>query len=146
MMIFTTSYERNDDIEIATVDELDAFLDTVAATGQQYGIQIAQGTITQWEPANKNDARDELPILELGIGHPERSYLIYYGEPFGWGINHDLPELAEHLAYNGGGESEERNPRRTRVSIDQAREAAREFIKTGQRPTNVDWFEPTDDD
>lgn len=88
-------------------------------------------------------------LLVLGTKCPTtipRSFLIYDGEPFGWGINHDLPELAEHLAYNGGGESEERNPRRTRVSIDQAREAAREFIKTGQRPTNVDWFEPTDDD
>lgn len=145
-MIFIGNYGRNPRIEISTVAELDEFLDKVTAAGGLYGVQIAQGTAAQWDPLNNDGAADELPVLDLGIGHPERSYLVYYGEPFGWGRDDTLTELTERLVFNCGGESEERSIQRTKVTAEQARHAAREFIKTGQRPTNVEWFEPSDDD
>lgn len=144
-MIFTTKYGRGHLVEVSTVDELDAFLDVVVTTGEQYGIQIAQGTIAQWEDGSGDDT-DDLPMLSLGIGHPERSYLIFDGEGYGWGIDSTLPELDKALVYDCGGEAEERSPKLTRVTVVQAREAAREFIEMGRRPTNVEWFEPADED
>lgn len=142
-MIFNAHYGRSPDVEIATVEELDAFLDKATATGDQYGIQIALGSIADEAERTFEDWR---PVLQIGVGHPERSFLVWYGEPFGWACEPDLLALAETLVFNCGGEAEERSPSATRVGAETAREAARQFIRTGTRPANVEWFEPTNED
>jgi hypothetical protein len=78
---------------------------------------------------------DRRPVLSLGLGRDEFSFLTYNldhvhgdhdgGKPAAWMINDEWSELPPGFC----------------VDAKTAREAAREFVTTGQRPTNVDWVE-----
>ena len=109
--------------EVTTAEEADAILDRIAADPRTY--------LTHVVPANDDS------MMELVWGHPERAMVMYADEnQGGWGFEPSLPSLTEDLNYDHGSIE----PERTRVTATAARQAVREYVTTGKRPTNLSWF------
>jgi hypothetical protein len=139
-MNYLVLWGSDKEYQVSSVAELDEFLDQVTKLGEPYVVGV-------YPPDYRNSDTspwDDPPAggLELGVGHPERSFLFWHGEGGGWGHEPDLPPLADHEAdiefrhfnevmYCGG--------ERGRVRPATARQAARQYVETGQRPTAVEW-------
>ncbi|ROO52792.1 immunity protein Imm1 of predicted polymorphic toxin system [Micromonospora sp. Llam0] len=125
---------RGNEVAVSTVEELDLVLDRVhaqaAAEDLPYAVQIHR-------PGRHG-------AIMIGIGHHERSFVDWLdrGQPHGSGnryaIDPDLDPAAETIAFDFYGDWSEVPPDRTRISPHRAREAAREFLRTGQQPS-LDW-------
>lgn len=124
---------------VSTVEELDAVLDQVAASRDADGYSYKVGVFAD------DAAVGPLPIgLEITLGHPERASVLYIG-PDGTGIGYhpDTPAWdGEPVWFNASGVPTDYGPDRLRLTPAQARHAAREFVRTGHRPTTVCWDEP----
>lgn len=121
--------------EIATVAELDRLLDDVAVVPGELPFTVAIVVPDRAAP---------IPVMmEVGVGHPERSWAFYVGEheeDAGWAYDPAVPEAGEILI-NYGGQGTEIDADRARVTPAGAREAARRFVATGgQHPTNLGWY------
>jgi hypothetical protein len=82
------------------------------------------------------------PALEIGVGHPERSFVVWLGPGGGLGVEPAAPpwpEDAPAIGFDYGGDAVFINADRGRVTPAAAREAAREFVRTGRRPTCIEW-------
>lgn len=88
---------------------------------------------------------DERRMLDIGIANPDHSVLIWHDD--------DADEVmaslgtisaAAAVAFDFGG-TWTTMPRDATVPVEVARQAVREFIRTGQRPTAVDWQVPVYD-
>ncbi|GAA3781267.1 hypothetical protein GCM10022225_82070 [Plantactinospora mayteni] len=79
--------------------------------------------------------------IMIGIGHPERSFVDWLdrSQPHGSGNRYatdpDLPPASEAIAFDFYGDWTEMPPERTRITPERAREAAREYLRTGQQPS-----------
>lgn len=118
--------------QVSTAAELDAVLDSivVAPQGLPYSVSIVAP-----------DGPDFPPMLEICVGHPERSFLYHVGDDGGraWAYQPDLPPGSEFL-FDYGGVATDAWPERTRVTPSAARDAARRFIASGgKRPRNLSW-------
>lgn len=138
-MTYVVDWGRDDnETPVSTVDELDAVLDQIGQQAAQHG-PIAVDVF----PDDDQDGTepDYVPYgLEIGIGYPDRSYVSYTGEPAsGFAYDPDLPPLEDTRTYNYGGEPAWYDPEHTRITPQQARDAAREYVRTGQRPACVRW-------
>jgi hypothetical protein len=107
--------------------ELDTVFDEIAADGQHM--------VTIY-PAN-GDLNG--PSLQVGIGHPKRGFVLWLGPDMGYGFDPALEPLDEELTFDYGGEPTDYAPDRTRVTAEQARQAAHEFVATGERTRSVAW-------
>lgn len=118
------------EVAITTPEELDSVLDEIEATGRPYLVDIT--------PAD--DDHDVPYGLQIGVGPTPRSFAIYIGEPAG-GIGYDLhlPAIDTSIVFDAGGEPTPYDPQRLRLTPDQARTAAREYVRTRQRPTYINW-------
>lgn len=78
--------------------------------------------------------------LQVGLGHPTRA-VVWFCDPSGadFGFEDDVDDQAEPITFDLGGTSTEYTADQTRVRPTTARHAALEFLRTGQRPTCLQW-------
>jgi hypothetical protein len=133
----TWGYDENADTgqfttEVSTIEELDAVLDRVAAEA------AASPQLLDIYPAGWSGLVP--PGLQLGIGHPDRATVVYAdADGSAYGFDPALPEWPEPISFDYGGQWTELDPKRTRVTPEAARQAAREYVEVGERPTSVEW-------
>ncbi|MFB6393540.1 Imm1 family immunity protein [Polymorphospora lycopeni] len=118
----------------ATVDSvtgLDTVLDSITPTG---GLPYCVSLIVP-------DGSDFPPMLQICVGHPERSFAYHVAADGSSGWAHQ-PELDNGPAFtfDYAGTPTDAWPERTRVTPAGARAAAREFLASGGgRPSNLAW-------
>jgi len=137
---FTLAWGRDDEdpsgqhtVQVRTVPELDAALDRLAeacaAVGRSRLVDVYQHSGAGEPPAPYG--------FQLVWGHPQRAALIWLGDRPGVAVDPSLPPWPEPIRHD----RDEANPRLTRLTPQRAREAVREWVQTGRRPTNVAWVE-----
>jgi immunity protein Imm1 of predicted polymorphic toxin system len=137
LVVWGSQDPSGDTAHVATVDELDQVLDRVGELRSQDGLPFLV-SISPSEPGPDSSASG----LQVGFGHPGRGRLLYVGSPGGGlGYDPDLPAWAgEELSWDFGGVPTEDDAGTLRVTPEQARRAAREYVATGTRPTCVRWL------
>lgn len=118
---------------VSTVDELDAALDqAVAAAAGDYPHLVSI------YPAEHDG--DWPPTLQIGIGHPHRSAAHWISAVgAGTGYQPDIQPWRAPISFDLGGVATDLPPEDTLVTPDAAREAAREYVRTGRRPAGLAW-------
>jgi len=139
------TWGRGNQREIGSVAELDHALDEVAADGSPrvVGIYPPEHLI----PGSSPWDGPQPPALQIGLGHPDRSFVLWLGPDTAVGSQPEAPSWpdgAAPIAFDYAGDPIFCGPDRARVTPQAARTAARLFISTGQRPTNLHWT--TDDE
>ena len=123
--VYTVVYGRRPNEEkVRTPDELDAVLDKASTDAAAAGRPSVVYVLT--------DRGAQAPFLGLGVGR-EFSYLTYGGQHAPGDLDGGVPPAW----YTSGARSE--LPAGRAVQVEAARDAAREFLLTGERPTNVEW-------
>lgn len=139
-MSYVVTWGRGNRRPASTIAELDTALDEAAASGvpRMVGIYPPEhlaGDASPWD--------EPLPAaLQVGVGHPDRSFVLWLGPEGGIGVEADAlpwPVGAADIAFDYGGDAVFAGPGRARVTPATARQAAREFVSTGQRPTCLQW-------
>lgn len=124
------------EVAISTAGELDALLDRITVTTDTDGYPFKVGIFAD------GIRYDSLPVgVEITTGHPERSSVLYLG-PGGSGLGFDdaLPVWEGGTVwFNTNGVPADYEADRLRLRPEQARQAVREFVLTGQRPTCARW-------
>lgn len=108
---------------VTTPAELDAVLDDVE---RQRGDFDTPYSVLIHREDDANTA------LQIGIGHPERAFLLRLETDGDYVVDETLVELDEELAWDYGGVATEYPPEWTRVTPAAAREAARMYVRTAQ--------------
>lgn len=122
--------ERQPRVPASTIVELDEVLDRIAAAPEPTAVDIIPADIPPGERR----------LLQIGLGHPQRSFVFYLGAPAGgYARESGVPEWDEEIVFDHGGEPTEYLPEWTRVTPMAAREAAREYLRTGTRLTLLGW-------
>ena len=139
-MTYTARWGRGNTRSLATADDLDALFDEITSSGRPQ-------TVTIYPPGYQDDP-DASPwdapppqALEVGIGHHERAYVRWLADG-SIGEQPDAPpwpEGVDDIAFDYGGDPVFCGPDRARVSPEAARDAAREYLQTGQRPNRLSW-------
>jgi len=122
---------------VQTVAELDAVLDRIESErgvdGSPFVVDITD-----------DREFDGFPVgLHMSIGGEHRAKVFWNGPPAddgGVGFEPDVPPWdGEPIRFDYGGLPTEDTPDTLRVTPATARQAAREFIETSQRPTCLAW-------
>lgn len=114
---------------IGNVDELDEVLDTIEGTRGDGNAPFVVTIIADDDP-------DAHRAIQLGVGHPERGFLLYLGDDGGYGYEPDLAPSPESIMFDYNGEATEYKPVRTRITPALVRAAARNYLTSG-RPLTV---------
>src|SRR2546423_4534842 len=118
----------DDTARISTVEDLDIALSLVARSRRR-----ARGPyVVDLLPAGTCEGG-----LQLGIGHPERAFVLDLHPSGGYAIEPGVPAWREPIAFDCGREVVEFKPEWTRVTARAAIEAARRYAPTGPRPTKL---------
>jgi hypothetical protein len=122
---------------VQTVEELDTVLDRIERQRGTDGLPFV---------VDITDDREFVgfPVgLHMSIGGQHRAKVFWNGTPAGGsgiGVEPGVsPWDGEPIAFDYGGMPTEETPDTLRVTPKAARQAAREFIETGQRPTCLTW-------
>lgn len=137
-MKYDVWYGRHGHQPVSSIGELDTVLDDAE---QQHGDGGAPLVVTIIPVVDRAEV-DELPGLEVGLGHPDRAFVFYSsadGHHTGYGIEPDVDEYPTNLGWDYSGQWTDYEPIKTRVTPATAREAARQYVATGKRPTHVQW-------
>ncbi|HYS34462.1 MAG TPA: Imm1 family immunity protein [Pseudonocardiaceae bacterium] len=129
-MRFTLYWGTDNTARINSVDDLDIHLTLLARSRGRARTPYAVDLL----PA---DARDG--GLQLGIGHPERAFVLALDRPSGYAVEPGVALWPGPIAFDCGHEVIELKPEWTRVTAEAAVEAARRYVRTGTRPTNLDF-------
>lgn len=106
----------------AQLDQLLTFLTSVRGRdGAPYSIDLL--------PAGAGDGG-----LQLGIGHPDRGFVLALDGDGGFGVQADVEPWPEPIAFDCGHDVVDFKPAWTRVKPSLAVRAAHEFVRTGSRP------------
>ncbi|TDD54753.1 Imm1 family immunity protein [Saccharopolyspora elongata] len=133
-MAFTVMYHPDEaPAEVTTVAELDALLDRVTADAIEEDVPTYAEIVTA----------DRQHILQIGLGQPDYSSLIYCDKPA------DILEtskgtvpMPDDSGFDYGGTWTDA-PIDSAIPIPTARQAARTFLSSGgDRPTNLKWQKP----
>lgn len=127
-----TMYEVDSDrgtITVSTVDELDAVLDRATEEARESELPYVVYVTA--------DGTEDASALGLGVGH-DWSWVTYEG----WRSSGSL-DGGKHSAWSYGRQHTELPPG-IGIPNTTVREAARQFVRTGHRPTNVVWLEAVD--
>jgi hypothetical protein len=73
--------------------------------------------------------------LQLGIGHPERAFVLALDDAGGFAVQSQVTPWAEPIAFDCGNEVIDFKPAWTRVMPDDVVRAAHDYVRTGARPT-----------
>ena len=127
---FTLYWGMDDTARINSVEDLDLQL-TLLTRGRRrartpYAVDLL--------PAGARDGG-----LQFGVGHPERSFVLALDPPGGYAAEPGVLPWPEPIAFDYGHELVELKPEWTRVTAEAAIEAARHYVRTGTRPTNLDF-------
>ena len=121
-------------VSVETVEGLDAVLDEIEQQrgpgGHAFVVDITNG-----------EYRGKNPIgLHMSVGHSLRARVFWIGPGDGIGYEPEVtPWDGEPIAFDYGHLPTEEEPECLRVTPAKAREAAREFVATGQRPACLSW-------
>jgi hypothetical protein len=142
-MRFVVGWGRDDDlpdgqqrVPVNSVEELDHALDRLererGVDGAPYLVELTD-----------EDSGDDFIThhLQLSVGHSDRAALHFIGEPAG-GIGYEPglpPWTGGTVTFDENGEPTEYGADRLRATPAVAREAAREYLRTGRSPTGVSW-------
>lgn len=114
---------------VTTAAELDAVLDQICSSeGAPYAVDML--------PADGDQG-----MLQLGVGHRERGFITYFGEPGGIAQQPGIQTWPDTIVFNSGGTPTEVGPSRTRVTPDAVRQAAHEYLRTGKTPSGFTWLD-----
>jgi len=129
---FTLYWGLDHAARVRSVDDLDDLLRTLARAHRRTRTAYAVDLL----PA---DARDG--GLQLGIGHPERAFVLTLDPPGVYAVQPGILPWHEPIAFDCGREIVEFKPEWTRVTTRAAVEAARHYVRTGTPPTNLLQFD-----
>ncbi len=129
-MRFTLYWDLDNTARITSVHDLDVLLTLLSRsrgrTRPPYAVDLL--------PAGAYDGG-----LQLGIGHRERAFVLTLDPPAAYGIQPGVPAWHEPIAFDCGHEVIELKPEWTRVTPRAALDAARWYVRTGRRPTNLEF-------
>lgn len=108
---------------VTTLVELDALLDEIEKLRGDFD--------TPYMATLFREPRDGT-ALQIGLGHPERSFMLRMGDDSTYAVDPALPELDDALDWDYGGQATEYPPKWTRFTPAAARTAAREYVRTAQ--------------
>ncbi len=121
-MSYLVKYGREPQISVADANDLDAILDRLAPRRGRGGAPYMVRIFTL-------DKDGEYVGIQIGVGHPRRSFVFYAGEPGGgYGQQTGIPPLTGEITFDCGGQATEYPPGWARVTPETARQAAREFV------------------
>jgi hypothetical protein len=116
---------------VETPDEVKALLSALHEAGQPVVVDVFQ--YHDGRPAGG---------AQVGVGHPERSFVLYFGPPEGgYAVEPGISAWDDDIEFSYGGQATDYHPAETRITPARAYEVVREVVATGERPTNVDWDE-----
>lgn len=83
--------------------------------------------------------------VQVGVGHPDRSFVLYFGEPDGgYAVEPGIAPWSCEIEFSYGGQLTGYEPAETRITPERAIALVREVIATDGRPTGVAWDTGTD--
>lgn len=119
---------------VENVEQLDVVLDRA---GEERG---PDGCFFVIDITNGKNANGVARGLHLSVGHPVRNRVFWMGSGDGVGYEPELqPWQGEAIEFDYGHLPTEELPETLRVSRNMAREAAREYVRTNERPTCLSW-------
>jgi hypothetical protein len=128
---FMIYVDRDDPVPAHNTEELDTILDRIATTPRFQEFPVVAEIVSP----------DDQNVLQILLGHPDASFLI-------WNIDNETIEASVGtrpatgvVAFNYGGSRTDAYDD-TLIDINAARDAAREFLGTGRRPTSIGWKTP----
>jgi Immunity protein Imm1 len=129
-MSYIVSWRRHEPEKVDSVAELDALLERiredVATSGPVVvGVYQQQG--------------DEWIGMDLGAGHPQRSFVFATGTPGGYATEPGVEPWQGDIVFDYGGTPTEYHPEETQVSPQTGLQVVREFVATGRRLSGVTW-------
>jgi hypothetical protein len=129
---------------VESVADLDTVLDAVraasAAAGMPLQVDIWSGDWSGNEPLPE-------PFVQAVVGHPERGALIWTeAGSIEVGVERGLDPWPSVHCYERAARTEELDGEWTRVTPQSVRDALAELVATGERPRNVAWVDPFNDD
>ncbi|GAB3152844.1 hypothetical protein GCM10027290_44420 [Micromonospora sonneratiae] len=78
--------------------------------------------------------------VQVGVGHPDRSFVLYFGHPEGgYAVVPDVSLWKSDIEFSYGGQATDYHPAETRITPELAFEVVRQLVATDERPTFVDW-------
>lgn len=122
---------RGHQVDVDTVADLGGVLDRVAIQAAAENVPFA---VQVHDPAASGS-------IMLGVGRPERSFVDWL-VPDGrheHGYQPDTTPPAEPIGFDVYGGWHEHPTHKLRVTPNTARQAAREYVRTGRRPTCLRW-------
>lgn len=123
--------DRGSEVDVSTVAELDAVFDRIVTDAAAKGIPFAVQV----------DGEESSGSVMIGVGNPDHSFIDWLMDEghrnYGW--EPGIPATVAPVAYDVYGEWHEHPPEESRVTPATAVEAAREYARTGERPTCVGW-------
>jgi hypothetical protein len=131
-MAFVVSWGRGGQREITAAQELDPLLEEAAEQARTSGpvvVSIYRHDDGHWVG------------MDIGVGHPERSFAFYNDTGGGYGFEASLELWADDIVFDYGGAPTEYHAEETRVRPAAALHAAREYVATGRRLTCLLWSE-----
>ncbi|WP_130510189.1 Imm1 family immunity protein [Krasilnikovia cinnamomea] len=138
MSLLTTFTVRWDNgkksVLVEDIEQLDTALDQIenerGPKGRVFVVDITNG----------RNANGVARGLHMTVGHPVRNRVFWMGPGDNVGFEPELePWNGDAIEFDYGHLPTEETPETLRVSRMKAREAAREFIRTNERPTCLAW-------
>ena len=123
-------WEHDQQVEVNSVEELDLLLDLL----DQRALEV-RGGISFGVQLEVNDETTMLIVLGGKVSHAE--FYSDHGRPLAVGSRGPWDD-DELIAFNVWGQRSEM-PKRFCVPIEDAREALRQYFRTGRRPDNIAW-------
>ncbi|MEN3612417.1 Imm1 family immunity protein [Plantactinospora sp. ZYX-F-223] len=116
---------------VETPDEVEALLISLHEAGQPVVVDVFR-------------YRDESPAggAQVGVGHPERSFVLYFGQPEGgYAVEPGIPAWDGDIEFSYGGQATDYHPAETKITPARAFKVVCELVGTDERPTSVNWDE-----
>lgn len=83
--------------------------------------------------------------VQVGVGHADRSFVLYFGEPDGgYAVEPGIEPWGCDIEFSYGGQPTGYDPSETRITPGRAIALVRQFVATDSRPAGVDWDEGVD--
>lgn len=121
-------------IHVASPDDAAAALDRIAASARERNcpclVDVYEGVWREGDPTPPYG-------FQMVWGHRERAALFWLGEEGGYAVSPTVGPEPLPIGYD----YDEAEPRHTRLTVADAVEAVREYVRTGQRFAGVQWVE-----
>ena len=131
MTTMTVYYDREPPAVVASVEELDAVFDRIAATPRYMEFPVL---------VSIEDA-DRRYTLQIGVGRGDLSVLVWYEAEVDVLASVGTVAYQQRPKFNFGGTPTDAYDD-SAVPVEVARRAARHFFAHGTQPTGVTWKEP----